>query len=153
MPSLAELQAVMARRLTGDPAAEVDAAIGRAVRALQHKRLRVVAHLLPRTREALGDQWHNQFRQHAAQYTPCGLLYHVDDAWEFGLRQSASDRRAVRHAAKRDLAMLGMRYSRNAKRSAHRIRENRNFYLAVRFVPLVVVLRIPGRRPLLYGVF
>src|SRR5687768_1007932 len=141
MPSLAELQATIARRLTGDPAAEADPEIGRAVRALQHKRLGVVAHLMPRTRKALGDQWHKQFRQHAAQYTPCGLLYHVDDAWEFGLRQSASDRRAVRNAAKRDLALLGMRFSRSSQRNAHRIRENRSSYLAVRLIPLVVVLR------------
>src|SRR5688500_2987526 len=98
MPSLAELQATIARPRTGDAAAEADPEIGRALRALQHKRLRVVAHLLARTRKALGDQWHSEFARHAAQYTPCGLLYHVDDAWEFGLRQLASDVRAVRHA-------------------------------------------------------
>src|SRR5688572_20429019 len=152
MPSLAELQASMARRVTGDPAAEADPEIGRALRALQQKRLRVVAHLLPRTRKALGDQWYNQFAQHAAEYTPCGLLYHVDDAWEFGLRQARSHQRAVRDAAMRDLAMLGMHFSRSAQRNAHRIRENRGFYLAVRLNPVIVVLRIPGRRPLLYGV-
>src|SRR5688572_28935060 len=98
MPTLAELQANLARRLTADPAAENDRSIERAARALQHKRRRAVEQLLPRTREALGSSWPPAFAAHASTYQPCGLLYHVDDAWEFALAREGTD---VRNAARR----------------------------------------------------
>jgi hypothetical protein len=146
MPTLAELQASLARRLTADPAAEKDRSIGRAARALQHKRMRAVAQLLPRTREALGSSWPAAFAEHAASYQPCGLLYHVDDAWEFAAAQARGE---LRIAARRDLTSLELLYVRSAERGAHRVRERTGVYFRLRLKPLLIGLRLPGRQPTL----
>jgi hypothetical protein len=143
MPTLAELQASLARRLTADPGAEQDRAIERAARALQHKRMRAVAQLLPRTHEALGSSWPAAFAEHASSYQPCGLLYHVDDAWEFA---AAHARGEVRIAARRDLAALELRYMRSPERGAHRVRERTGMYLRFWLKPLLIGIRLPGRR-------
>src|SRR5688500_15803240 len=102
MPTLAEVQAGLALRLTGDPASEIDPRIGRAARALRHKRMRAAAQLLPRTRRAADAKWAALFSDHATKYTPCGLLYHVDDAWELADALSHSSDRRVRRAARLD---------------------------------------------------
>ena len=146
MPTLAELQASLARRLTADPSAENDRSIERAARALQHKRMRAVAQLLPHTHAALGSGWHTAFADHAATYQPCGLLYHVDDAWEFATAQSRTQRGI---AAKRDLASLELRYVRSADRGAHRVRERTGVYFRLWLKPLLIGLRLPGRPPTL----
>ena len=143
MPTLAELQANLARRLTTDPAAENDRSIERAARALQHKRMRAVAQLLPYTHTALGAAWKSAFAKHAANYQPCGLLYHVDDAWEFA---EAHQRGELRIAARRDLASLELRYVRSAERGAHRVRERTGMYFRLWLKPLLVGIRLPGRR-------
>ena len=145
MPTLAELQASLARRLTADPAAENDRAIERAARALQHKRMRAAAQLLPRTREALGSSWPATFAEHAANYQPCGLLYHVDDAWEF----AAHARGELRITARRDLASLELRYARSAERGAHRVRERTGVYFRLWLKPLLIGIKLPGRQPTL----
>jgi hypothetical protein len=147
MPTLAELQAGLARRLTGDPAVETDPHVRRAARALRHKRMRAVAQLLPRTRTAVGAEWATPFAAHAATYTPCGLLYHVDDAWEFAEVQSRSSNRRIRQAARLDLASLNLRFARNAERGATRVQERTGFYVSVSWDPLVVSVRVRGRRP------
>ncbi|MEX2282520.1 MAG: hypothetical protein WEE89_08550 [Gemmatimonadota bacterium] len=151
MPTLAELQASLAQRLTGDPAAETDPTLSRAARALQHKRMRAVAQLLPRTRKVAGPEWSQLFSQHAAGYTPSGLLYHVDDAWEFGLAQARSSNRAIRRAARLDLAWLNLRFARSPNRGAQRVRERTGFYFSVTVDPIVVSLRVPGRRPRVFA--
>jgi hypothetical protein len=151
MPTLAELQASLAQRLTGDPAAETDPHLSRAARALQHKRMRAVAQLLPRTRKAVGPDWSRWFSQHAARYTPSGLLYHVDDAWEFCLAQAGSSNRAIRRAAQIDLAWLNLRFDRSVDRGAKRLRERTGFYFSVTVDPIVVSLRVPGRRPRVFA--
>lgn len=143
MPTLAELQASLARRLTADPAAENDRSIERAARALQHKRMRAAAQLLPRTHTALGAAWKSAFAEHAANYQPCGLLYHVDDAWEFA---GAHARGELRIAARRDLASLELRYARSAERGAHRVRERTGMYFKLWLNPLLIGIRLPGRR-------
>lgn len=149
MPTLAELQAGLARSLTGDPAGETDPQLRRAARALRHKRMRAVAQLVPYTRTAVGAEWGLQFAAHATAYTPCGLLYHVDDAWEFARVQSRSANRRIRRAARLDLASLNLRFARNAERGAARVQERTGFYVSVCWDPLVVSLRIRGRPPLL----
>jgi hypothetical protein len=146
MPTLAELQANLARRLTADPAAENDRSIERAARALQHKRRRAVEQLLPHTRAALAHNWHSSFAAHAGSYRPCGLLYHIDDAWEYALAQSDTD---VRIAARRDLAALELRYVRSAERGAHRVRERTGVYFRLSLKPLLLCIRLPGQRPIL----
>jgi hypothetical protein len=149
MPTLAELQASLAQRLTGNPAAENDVSLQHALRALRHKRARAVAQLLPRTRFALGARWSASFAAHANTYVPCGLLYHVDDAWEFALAQSRTD---VRTAAVRDLAWLELRYVRSQDRDVLRVRERTGFYVRLWTKPWLLALTLP-RRPMLLDLF
>ncbi len=148
MRTLAELQAGLALRLTSDPAAETDPQLGRAARALQHKRMRAAAQLLPRTRREMESEWARAFLQHAMQYTPGGLLYHVDDAWEFARAQSSSKNRRIRRAARLDLMSLKLRFARSSELGAWRVVERTRFYLFLSLDPLALALRIPGRRPL-----
>ena len=51
--------------------------------ALLHKRLNGVAGLLPLTREALGDRFHDLFERYASSYAPRGVHKHRDDALAF----------------------------------------------------------------------
>ena len=143
MPTLAELQASLARRLTADPATETDRSVERAARALQHKRMRAVAQLLPHTNAALGAAWTSAFTDHAASYQPCGLLYHVDDAWEFASMQARGE---LGLAARRDLASLDLRYIRSSERGTHRVRERTGLYFKLWVKPLLLGIRLPGRR-------
>jgi hypothetical protein len=149
MPTLAELQAGLASRLTGDPAAEADPRLRLAARALVQKRMRAVGQLLPRTRREAGPEWAPLFSAHATAYVPCGLLYHVDDAWEFARAQCNSSNRRIRHAARLDLASLNLTFARSAARGARRVRERTGFYVKVSVAPLVVAMRLQGRRVLL----
>lgn len=149
MPTLAELQAGLALRLTGDPAAEIDPRIGRAARALRQKRMRAAAQLLPRTRRAADSEWAPLFSAHATKYTPCGLLYHVDDAWELAEGLSHSSDRRLRRAARLDRASLNLRFARSGERGAQRVRERTGFYVKVSVDPPLIAVRIHGRRPLL----
>ena len=149
MPTLAERQAGLALRLTGDPAAEADPPFRLAARALVQKRMRAVAHLLPRTRREAGPEWAPLFSVHATTYIPCGLLYHVDDAWEFASAQRHSWNRRIRQAARLDLASLNLTFARSATRGARRMRERTGFYVKVSLDPLTVAMRLHGRRLLL----
>src|SRR3954454_10187302 len=83
--ALADLQRALAAGLTGrgpGPEGMDPEALERARRGLESKRRRAASHLLPQLRGVLGPRWKDRFAEHARRYTPSGLLYHVDDAWE-----------------------------------------------------------------------
>jgi hypothetical protein len=126
MSPLAEIQralaASLARRAPCPPQWDA-AAVERAAWALEAKRRRAAAHLVPTLRRALGWSWRARFREHAAAYAPAGMLYHVDDAWELAEYLARSPGPPLRGAARRDLAMLRRRYVRNRGRDLDRIRE------------------------------
>lgn len=129
VPRLAEIQralaASLARRASCPPQRDV-AAVDRAARALEAKRRRAAGHLVPTLREALGPWWRARFHEHAATYTPEGMLYRVDDAWALAERETRSPSPALRRAARRDLAMLRRRYLRSRHRGVDRIRERQS---------------------------
>ncbi|HLB35022.1 MAG TPA: hypothetical protein VJL31_00465 [Gemmatimonadales bacterium] len=106
--------------------------VARAARALEAKRRRAAAHLLPHARHTLGESWRARFHEHAATYTPAGMLYHVDDAWELAERAARSRSPALCRAARRDLAALRRRYVRSRRRRIDRIRERRGLIELVR---------------------
>lgn len=143
---LADLQKSLAAGLTGlagiadiGPAPEglAEAAVERTRRALIAKRRQAAAHLLPRLRAALGPAWTERFDRHAEGYAPCGLLHHVDDAWELAEAVTRGPDRHLAVAAHDDLVFLRLRYARARKTGAHRIHERR--------APLVALVRIPIR--------
>lgn len=145
---LADLQRDLAASLAGrgpSPPGCDERALDRARRSLESKRRRAVAHLLPRTRAALGTAWAERFHEHAGRYLPEGLLHHVDDAWELAdTLKSAGDPR-LRQAAHDDLAALRLRYVRDRKAGAGRIRERRGPFVAVIRSPTSALLvRSPG---------
>src|SRR5688572_22678346 len=120
MPSLGELQRSLADSLAA-PAQVVaerpgslsgDGAIRRARSALIDKRARAAARLLPRCRAVLADSWRQRFAHHASVYAPCGLLYHVDDAWALALSLTTADHAALRRAAHDDLVSLRLQWKR-----------------------------------------
>jgi len=113
----------------------------RARRSLESKRRRAASHLLPRVRAALGAAWKDRFAEHAAGYTPSGLLYHVDDAWELAEILSRAPDRGLAAAARDDLVILRLRWVRRREAGARRIRERRG--------PLIALLRSPVRRLLI----
>jgi hypothetical protein len=147
---LADLQKSLAASLTGnagnlgemrdDPDLEglSDDAVERTRRALIAKRRQAAAHLLPRLRAALGSVWAECFSDHAEDYVPCGLLYHVDDAWELAEAVTRGSDRHLAIAAHDDLVFLRLRYARARKTGAHRIQERR--------APLVALVRMPIRQ-------
>ena len=115
--------------------------------ALEAKRRRAAGHLLPRLRNSLGVQaWVNLFHEHIATYTPAGMLHHVDDAWAF----AESIERTTLHpdvhlAAQDDLVSLRLRYVRDPKQKAFRIRERRGPLLAMLHTPQrAMVVKLPG---------
>lgn len=121
-------------------------ALGRARRALESKRRRAARHLLPRLHAALGDRWEERFHAHASRYTPAGLLHHVDDAWEMAETIAREDS-ALRNAALDDLLGLRLRWTRDRKADAGRIRERRGWIVAIRQgPPRRLVVRLPGIR-------
>lgn len=145
---LADLQKSLAARLAGGgPAPEglAEGAVERTRRALVAKRRQAAAHLLPRLRAALGPAWAERFGLHAAGYTPCGLLHHVDDAWELAETVARAQDRRLATAAHDDLAILRLRYARSRSDGAHRIRERRSPLIALVRTPVrCLVVRLPG---------
>lgn len=143
---LSDLQRDLAASLAGrEPAPEgLDpAAVAWTRDSLESKRRRAACHLLPRLRSALGHSWVARFHEHAGRYTPAGMLHHVDDAWAFA-EQLESDP-ALRQAAQDDLVSLRLRYVRDKRQDAHRIRERRGPLLALLHTPQrAVVLKLPG---------
>lgn len=111
--------------------------------SLESKRRRAACHLLPRLKSALGPGWAARFHEHAARYAPAGMLHHVDDAWAFA--EEAERDPALRQAAQDDLVALRLRYVRDPRQDAHRIRERRGPLLALLRTPQrAVVLKLPG---------
>ena len=114
-------------------------------RSLEAKRRRAAGHLLPRLRHALGVNWPAWFHEHAAAYTPSGLLYHVDDAWEMAERLAAHPDSRIAGAAHDDLISLRLRYTRDRRAGADRIQERRTPLVAVMRTPSrILVVRMPG---------
>ncbi|HEX3532120.1 MAG TPA: hypothetical protein VH988_34100 [Thermoanaerobaculia bacterium] len=140
---LADLQKSLAAGLAGptqgDPAPEglAGSAVERTRRALIAKRRQAAAHLLPRLRVALGPAWAERFEEHAEHYAPCGLLYHVDDAWQLAETVTRGLDLHLAIAAHDDLVFMRLRYARTRTSGAHRIQERR--------APLVALVRIPIR--------
>lgn len=121
-------------------------ALGRARRALESKRRQAARHLLPRLRAALGECWEERFHAHASRYAPAGLLHHVDDAWEMAEGIAREDP-VLRSAALDDLLSLRLRWTRNRKEDAGRIRERRGLLVAIRRgPPRKLLVRLPGIR-------
>jgi hypothetical protein len=146
--ALADLQRALAAGLTGrgpGPEGMDPEALERARRGLESKRRRAAAHLLPRLRAALGSRWRDSFAGHAEGYTPTGLLYHVDDAWELARTAARNENREIAGAARDDLAMLRLRWVRG-KAGIERIRERRGIVIArVRSPARMILMRLPGR--------
>ncbi|MFL6233916.1 MAG: hypothetical protein ACJ76N_12345 [Thermoanaerobaculia bacterium] len=146
--ALADLQRALAAGLTGrgpGPEGMDPEALERARRGLESKRRRAAAHLLPRLRAALGSRWRERFADHAGVYTPAGLLYHVDDAWELARTAAQRDEREVARAARDDLTMLRLRWVRG-KAGIERIRERRGIVIVrVRSPVRLLLIRLPGR--------
>ncbi|MFL6261130.1 MAG: hypothetical protein ACJ76Y_15620 [Thermoanaerobaculia bacterium] len=149
MAALADLQRALAAGLTGrgpGPEGMDPEALERARRGLESKRRRAAAHLLPRLRAALGSRWRERFADHAGVYTPAGLLYHVDDAWELARAAAQSDEREVARAARDDLAMMRLRWVRRGQSGIERIRERRGIVIVrVRSPVRLLLIRLPGR--------
>jgi hypothetical protein len=148
---LGDLQKDLAASLAGQrPAPEgLDAeALARARGALEAKRRRAAGHLLPRLRNALGSAWAVRFQAHAARYTPAGMLHHVDDAWAFAeaLERELHGRDPqLWRALHDDLVALRLRFVRDSRQQALRIRERRGPLLVFLGTPQrMVVLRLPG---------
>jgi hypothetical protein len=79
------------------------------------------------------------------RYTPSGLLYHVDDAWEMAEILVHSQDRGIAVAARDDLVMLRLRWVRRREAGAERIRERRGVLIALVRSPVrVLVFRLPG---------
>jgi hypothetical protein len=114
---------------------------------LEAKRRRAAGHLLPRLRNSLGAKaWVTLFHEHAAAYTPAGMLHHVDDAWAFAesIERTTQDP-DVYLAAQDDLVSLRLRYVRDPKQKAFRIRERRGPLLAMLHTPQrAMVVKLPG---------
>jgi hypothetical protein len=115
--------------------------------ALEAKRRRAAGHLLPRLRNILGAQaWVTLFHEHVALYTPAGMLHHVDDAWAFAESvERTTQNPDVYLAAQDDLVSLRLRYVRDPKQKAFRIRERRGPLLAMLHTPQrAMVVKFPG---------
>lgn len=145
---LDEIQRKLAESLAGrGPApAGLDAgAVERARRGLESKRRRAASHFLPRLRSTLGDHWAQSFAEHAARYNPVGMLHHVDDAWQLAESLLRHPDPHVACAAHDDLVALRLRYERDCRSTAERIRERRTPLVALmRSAPRLLVVRLPG---------
>lgn len=115
--------------------------------ALETKRRRAAGQLLPRLRNALGVQaWVTLFHEHVARYSPAGMLHPVDDAWAFAesVERTTQDP-DVYLAAQDDLVSLRLRYVRDPRQKAFRIRERRGPLLAMLHTPQrAMVVKLPG---------
>jgi hypothetical protein len=70
----------------------------------------------------------------------------VDDAWAFAASVRDDGVPALRAAARVELVQLGLRYVRDPRRDADRVRERRGLGLAVwPGRPAILLLRLPGR--------
>jgi hypothetical protein len=146
---LGEVQRDLAVRLTNrQPAPEGfdSGAFAWAQDGLEAKRRRAAGHLLPRLRNALGAAWGPRFHEHTERYSPKGMLHHVDDAWAFA---EAIERESLdpdlRLAAQDDLVSLRLRYVRDPRQEAFRIRERRGPLLALLHTPQrAMVVKLPG---------
>lgn len=148
---LGDLQKSLAVSLTGrglGPEGCDEQALDQWRRSLESKRRRAAGPLLPRLRTALGLEWPARFHEHAAAYTPSGLLYHIDDAWEMAERLSGDPDPRIAGAAHDDLISLRLRYTRDrrARRAnTDRIHERRSPLVAVMKTPSrLLVVRMPG---------
>ncbi|HEX7180845.1 MAG TPA: hypothetical protein VF756_03320 [Thermoanaerobaculia bacterium] len=145
---LDEVQRNLAASLTGRtaPVEGLDPeALDRARRGLEVKRRQAAAHLLPRLRGALGTAWPTRFREHAERYTPSGMLHHVDDAWELAETMLRSLDPRIACAAHDDLVSLRLRFTRDRRAGADRIRERRGPFVALMKTPSrLLVVRMPG---------
>lgn len=115
--------------------------------ALEVKRRRAAGHLLPRLRNNLGAAtWVALFHEHVARYAPTGMLHHVDDAWAFAESiERATQDEAVYLAVQDDLVSLRLRYVRDPRQKAFRIRERRGPLLAMLHTPQrAMVVKLPG---------
>ena len=147
--NLDELQRNLAASLAGrrgGPEGCDPRALDRARAALESKRRRAAGHLLPRLRTALGEDWSRRFHEHARTYNPAGMLHHVDDAWELASVVSRDSDPQIVAAAQDDLISLRLRWVRDRKADAERIRERRGLLLAVARNPRKLILRLPGIR-------
>lgn len=141
-----ELAASLAAGARNAPEGLDATALARARRALEAKRRRAARHLLPRLCSALGDRWEKRFHAHASRYAPAGLLHHVDDAWELAETIAREDP-TLRSAALDDLLGLRLRWTRDRKADAERIRERRGLLVAIRRgPPRTLLVRLPGIR-------
>ncbi|MFL6200709.1 MAG: hypothetical protein ACJ76J_16160 [Thermoanaerobaculia bacterium] len=115
--------------------------------ALEAKRRRAAGQLLPRLRNALGvEAWVTRFHEHVARYTPAGMLHQVDDAWAFAesVERTTQDP-DLYLAAQDDLVSLRLRYVRDPRQKAFRIRERRGPLLAMLHTPQrAMVVKLPG---------
>lgn len=111
------------------------------------RRRRAATQLLPRLRLRLGTAtWVDLFHKHTAAYTPVGMLQHVDDAWAFAesVERTTQDP-DVYLAVQDDLVSLRLRYVRDPKQKAYRIRERRGPLLALLHTPQrAMVFKLPG---------
>ena len=146
--SLGEMQRRLAASLAGNgpaPAGVDEGAVDRARRGLEAKRRRAAAHFLPRLRSALGDAWAARFHEHARRYNPAGMLHHVDDAWELAETLLRHPDPQVACAAHDDLVSLRLRFERDRRAGAERIRERRGPVVALMRTPTrLLVVRMPG---------
>jgi len=146
---LADLQRSLAAALAGrgpGPEGMDEGTLERARRSLESKRRLAAGHLLPRLRTVLGSAWAGRFAEHAEGYTPAGLLYHVDDAWELAANLARDLDPEIAAAARDDLVALRLRWTRRCRR-AGRIRERHGFLIAVMKNPVrLLVVRLPGAR-------
>ena len=124
--------------------------LDRARAALESKRRRAAGHLLPRLRATLGEEWSRRFHEHARAYNPAGKLHHVDDAWELASAILRDSDLRTAAAAQDDLISLRLRWVRDRKAGADRIRERRGFLLALTRSPRSIVLRLPGAQRKLF---
>ncbi|HYU35508.1 MAG TPA: hypothetical protein VEW48_25420 [Thermoanaerobaculia bacterium] len=111
---------------------------------LDDKRRRAAAQLLPRLRTALGDLWTQRFRDHMERYRPDGTVHPVDDAWTFAEPLQRHPEPQVACAAHDDLVSLRLRFERDPRAGAERIRERRGAMVALMRTPRLLVVRMPG---------
>jgi hypothetical protein len=114
---------------------------------LEVRRRRAAGHLLPRLRNSLGAKaWVTLFHEHVARYIPAGMLHHVDDAWAFAESiERTTQEPDVYLAAQDDLVSLRLRYVRDPKQTAFRIRERHGPLLAMLHTPQrAMVVKLPG---------
>ena len=146
--SLNDVQRRLAASLAGHgpaPAGIEEGALERTRRGLEAKRRRAAAHLLPRLRSTLGDGWTARFHEHARRYNPSGMLHHVDDAWELAETLLRHPDPQVACAAHDDLVSLRLRFERDTRAGAERIRERRGPIVALMRTPTrLLVVRMPG---------